>query len=256
MKKLEQLIYNLLAYINNSLEKDINYSIATSLLTHLDKLTSLSLEEAADICNVAPSTINRFCKRIGFRNFSNLRNSVMLQTGKEGISNTKALSRAEFEQQVTENNAIIEANLPDNIHEILSSVYQANRIIILAFEKHQVQALELQKRFFLLGKYCECSTNLFKQLDALSNLESHDVVITISIHGNILTDELAIMDKIKAAKGKKILFTFSNLKHYYTVFDHVLRCGKIENSAVSTHTLLRLFDLFVLHYQNQYRVSL
>lgn len=75
---MEQLTYTLLAYINNSLEKDINDSIARSFLKHIHKIETFSLDSIAETCNVAPSTINRFCKRIGFRNFSNLRNSVIL----------------------------------------------------------------------------------------------------------------------------------------------------------------------------------
>ncbi|WP_318508826.1 hypothetical protein [Bacillus sp. T3] len=55
---MEQLIYTLLAFINNSLFKDINYSIARSLLENIDKIEGFSLETAAEACNVAPSTIN------------------------------------------------------------------------------------------------------------------------------------------------------------------------------------------------------
>ena len=65
--KVEQLIYTLLAYINNSINKDINYYIAKSLLEHIHKIESFSLDSVAEACNVAPSTINRFCKRIGFK---------------------------------------------------------------------------------------------------------------------------------------------------------------------------------------------
>ena len=78
------------------------------------------------------------------------------------------------------------------------------------------------------------------------------MIITISIEGNILTEALAINERIKAANGKKLLITFSDPEQHKYVFDEVLHCGKIENSAVSSYTLLRLFDILIYHYQKQY----
>jgi len=248
---LEQLIYTLLAYINNSLEKDINYSIANSFLENIHHIEGYSLEMAAEVCNVAPSTINRFCKRIGFRNFSNLRNSVAFQGGMYE-ANEKHLSAATFEAKLKENIEIMENISKEQMERIIKKIYESKRIVILGFEKHQIQAMELQKQLFLLGKLCECNTNFFKQLETVSHLTEEDMIITISIEGNILTEALAINERIKAANGKKLLITFSDPEQHKYVFDEVLYCGKIENSAVSSYTLLRLFDILIYHYQKQY----
>ncbi|MDL4840967.1 MurR/RpiR family transcriptional regulator [Aquibacillus rhizosphaerae] len=250
---MEQLIYTLLAYINNSLDKDINYSIATSLLTHNDKIEGFSLEAAAEVCNVAPSTINRFCKRIGFKNFSHLRNSAAIQAGASSNKDyEKFLHTESFELKLKENVKMIDNIKVDQMHRIVEKIHNSRKIVILGFEKNQVQAMELQKQLFLLGKLCECSTNLFKQVDALSVLTEEDMIITISIQGNILTKEFSIIDKIKSAKGKKLLITFSDNIQQVEVFDEVLQCGKIEHSAISSYTLLRLFDVLVRRYQKQY----
>ncbi|MEQ2466116.1 hypothetical protein WMO63_10615 [Niallia sp. CLA-SR-H024] len=63
---------------------------------------------------------------------------------------------------------------------------------------------------------------------------------------------MAINDKIKEANGKKLLITFSNPEKHKHIFDEVLQCGKIDNSAVSSYTLLRLFDILIYHYQKLY----
>ncbi|MGM0904169.1 MAG: MurR/RpiR family transcriptional regulator [Bacillota bacterium] len=250
---MEQLIYTLLAYINNSLDKDINYSIAKSLLMHIEKIEGFSLEAAAEACNVAPSTINRFCKRIGFQNFSNLRSSVAIHTGASSDEDyEKLLSIDKFEQKLKENVEMIEKIKVEQMERIVTKIHESRKIVILGFEKNQVQAMELQKKLFLLGKLCECSTNLFKQVDALSLLTEEDMIITISIQGNILSKGFPIIEKIKGAKGKKLLITFSNAIEQVEVFDEVLQCGKTDNSAVSAYTLLRLFDVLVHRYQKQY----
>ncbi|MCR6109962.1 MurR/RpiR family transcriptional regulator [Bacillus sp. A301a_S52] len=247
---MEQLMYTLLAYINNSLEKDINYSIAKSLLQNINKIKGYSLETVAEACNVAPSTINRFCKRIGFKNFSNLRHSVAISSKYEDPDTV--LSSDKFQHQLAENITLIEDISKKTMDRVINKIHNAKRIVILGFEKHQVQAMELQKKLFQLGKFCECSTNLFKQIDALSDLTEEDLIITISIRGNILSDGFSVGDKITSAKGQKLLLTFMAETHDLVGFDEIMQCGKIANSSVSGYTLLRLFDVLVERYQHLY----
>ncbi|PTQ82716.1 RpiR family transcriptional regulator [Trichococcus patagoniensis] len=239
---METLIYNLLAYINNSLDKDINYHIAKTLLENFQKIEGFSLETAAEVCNVAPSTINRFCKRIGFRNFSSLRNSVT-KYGAPLETNDITLSGDSFIAQLKENVEIIETIPKEQIKGIVKQISKSRRVVILGFEKHQIQALELQKKILLAGKFCECNTNIFKQMDTLDLLSEEDMIITISIHGHLLAEDFLLFEKIKRTKAKKLLITFSKPQQHLELFDEVLQCGKIENSAVSSQTLLRLFDV-------------
>lgn len=251
MENLEQLIYTLLAYINNSLDKDINYSIARSLLENIHRIESFSLETVAEACNVAPSTFNRFCKRIGFRNFSNLRNSVVLSNKSEGSleDSDTILNAASFTEQLEENVDMIDHIPMEQIERIVKLMNESKRIVILSFEKYQVQTLELQKKLLLAGKFCECDTNLSKQMDALNVLTGKDMIITISIRGNLLLEEYPFIKKIKTTKSRKLLITFSHAHQYSEIFDEIIQCGKVENSAVSSNTLLRLFDVLVYWFQ-------
>ncbi|MCM2676995.1 MurR/RpiR family transcriptional regulator [Alkalicoccobacillus plakortidis] len=254
---MEQLMYTLLAYTNNSLEKDINYSIARSFLDHIDKIETFSLEAIAETCNVAPSTINRFCKKIGFKNFSNLRNSVIL-SNKTGASNEYTdhfLNATQFKEQLQENVDMIDRIPTEQIERVVTLINKSKRVILISFEKYQIQTLELQKKLLLLGKFCECDTNLFKQMDSLDVLTEEDLIITISIQGHLLAEELPLIEKIRTAKGKKVLITFSNGQQHHGAFDEIIQCGKIENSAVSSQTLLRLFDVLV-YWVNDYTYDL
>jgi DNA-binding MurR/RpiR family transcriptional regulator len=248
---LEQLIYTLLAYLNNSLNKDINYDIAKSFLAHIDRLESYSLDSAADACHVSPSTINRFCKRIGFKNFSSLRNSIAFSNETALLEKNDAeLHTDTFLQKLNENIEVID-NIPtEQMMRVVHTMKESSRIVIIGFEKHQVLAVELQKKLFLLGKLCECGTNLFKQLDTLSELSDEDMLITISIQGNIVTHHSPIAEKIKQAKGKKLLLTFSDGPRELGIFDEILQCGRIENSSISSYTLLRLFDMLIEQYKH------
>lgn len=245
MENVEQLTYTLLAYINNSLEKDINDSIARSFLQHIHNIETFSLDSISETCNVAPSTINRFCKRIGFRNFSNLRNSVILskKTDPTAGKPQQVLDAYSFNKKFQENVELIDRIPIEQVDQLVARLRNSKRIVILSFEKYQIHTVELQKKLLLLGKFCECSTNLFKQMEALDNLIEDDLVIMISIQGHLLKEELPLIKKLRDSKGHKWLITFSNNLGDQAEFDDVIQCGYPEHSEVSSHTLLRLFDV-------------
>ena len=157
--------------------------------------------------------------------------------------NDTALSGDSFIAQLKENVEIIE-NIPkEQIERIVKQISKSRRVVILGFEKNQIQALELQKKILLAGKFCECNTNIFKQMDALDILTEEDMIITISIQGYLLSEEFLLFENLKKTKGTKLLITFSEPHQHLELFDEILQCGTIANSAVSSQTLLRLFDV-------------
>lgn len=246
---MEQLTHTLLAYLNNSLDKDINYDIAKCFLENIARLEGYSLDQVAEVCHVSPSTINRFCKRIGFHNFSYLRRSLSYAAGSSAEESADSvLHTGTFLKKFHENIEVMEAIPAGQIDRAVEQIKQAGRIVILGFEKHQSQAVELQKKLFFLGKLSECGTNLFKQIDTLAELTDDDLIITISIQGNIVSEKSPVFEKIKAANGKKLLITFSDEPRKLGIFDEILQCGKIENSSVSGYTLLRLFDILTARF--------
>lgn len=82
-------------------------------------------------------------------------------------------------------------------------------------------------------------------MEALDTLTEEDLIITISIQGCLLSEKFLLFEKIKRTKGKKLLITFSKPQQHLGLFDEILQCGKIENNAVSSQTLLRLFDVLI-----------
>ena len=50
-----------------------NCVIATYILEHLDEMQDIGIKEIAKKCNVAVSSISRFCKEIGLRDFVELK---------------------------------------------------------------------------------------------------------------------------------------------------------------------------------------
>ena len=77
---MQGVIMNLLSYINGSMIHDTNYHLALALLKHLPEIQDLSLVEMAGNCFVSQATLHRFCKLIGYRNYSTLREACLDNT--------------------------------------------------------------------------------------------------------------------------------------------------------------------------------
>ena len=56
------ILYTLMSYVNVSSPQDMYYAIAHTILTHIDQIPSISINDLADLCYTSPATISRFCK--------------------------------------------------------------------------------------------------------------------------------------------------------------------------------------------------
>lgn len=64
-------------------EQAENYYIALALATSVSKVPGWTLDQAAAYCNVSKATLNRFCKELGYQNYSRLRFIASLDDEKD-----------------------------------------------------------------------------------------------------------------------------------------------------------------------------
>ena len=67
------LIIILLATLNSEPKDSNNYRIAKYIIDHLQTLEDCTLSDLAKHCFVANSSISRFCREIGFKDFNELK---------------------------------------------------------------------------------------------------------------------------------------------------------------------------------------
>ena len=53
------ILYLLMTYVNFSSGQDMYYSIAKTILTHLEQIPSISINDLAELCYTSPATISR-----------------------------------------------------------------------------------------------------------------------------------------------------------------------------------------------------
>ena len=67
---LNNFMTALFKIINNTENKDTNFVIAYSLLTHIKEIENMKLQDMADACYVSTYTLMQFFKKFGFNKLS------------------------------------------------------------------------------------------------------------------------------------------------------------------------------------------
>ena len=60
---------NIVLYYNQSAKKDIFHETARNMLEHLQELEGMTIYDMAEICMVSTTTISRFVKQLGYKNY-------------------------------------------------------------------------------------------------------------------------------------------------------------------------------------------
>ena len=72
------ILYTLMSYVNVSSSQDMYYTIAHTILTHLEKIPDISINDLADLCYTSPATISRFCKDLNCKNFASFKHEMAI----------------------------------------------------------------------------------------------------------------------------------------------------------------------------------
>ncbi|GEO57126.1 MurR/RpiR family transcriptional regulator [Companilactobacillus bobalius] len=226
---MELLIIKLLEYLRENKEHNSSASIAKIMINNLEKISKMSLEEAAQFCHCSPSTLNRLIKKIGFDNFKQLRKIITLP---KLVYPTDGFNNEEYKKNVLLN---IEETSDLNINNVVQRIRNSDRIIILSFATNYPFVTEFQVKMALKHKYVE---TLFDQNaeQALEALDRNDLVIIISDQGNFLMNM-----NLDSYKFQKLLLT-QTIPENINVFDEVIKIGTYSYYGESKYGLMYFLD--------------
>ncbi len=251
---MQQIMYTLLNYINNSITKDTYYHIALTILNQINQIEHYSLEKMAMICHVSPATINRFCRQVGYLNYSTFREVARHKETKifneEILHNDYLNAYSQGIYELVER--VNELNM-NQLNQVLSCIYTHQRVLAMGYGSYQNYALDLQKNFFSCGKFIEVYMDQIRQNEQLLTLTKDDVVIVTSLSGQYISNPgFDIVNKIRKIGCASILITFMDDPRLHEYFDYVVICGDLDKSYVGKYAIIRLYDLLAACYQQLY----
>jgi DNA-binding MurR/RpiR family transcriptional regulator len=205
-------IYKQAPYLNPTLKR-----IAEYILENAQEAKTSTIKSLADACGVAESSVTRFVKTIGMRNYQELKIAIAeALTANEASDSSnlpgerfiyEGITREDTEQAIIEKvthrsiQTIVDTKTRLNSNQLIKSVElidEATSLVFCCMGSSGIAAEEGVMRFTRAGKKCLLFRDHSIQLMMASILSERDTVIGISNSGR----SAPVVECLKVAKSK------------------------------------------------------
>ncbi|WP_018752423.1 MurR/RpiR family transcriptional regulator [Paenibacillus sanguinis] len=198
-----------------SLNKKFTYGenqIAQFVIHHPEFITQHTITALANEIGVSETSINRFCKKIGFKGFNDFKIAIAQDTFYREMQTRKKERREitpidglalDYNELVINTSAMISE---DTLRYVAEALKQARRIHIFGIFDSFLSAMALKNRLSLIGISAEASSDSRAMKIAASQATPEDVVIAFSRSG--ATQELiAAVSAAQMNQAKTVAIT-------------------------------------------------
>ena len=197
-------------------KKDVNFSIAKVLILKIHEFPDVYIEEIALLAQTTPSSVSKFCKRLGYDSFSEMKNDLNFTQSESVFDQAKRLMNG---QNLAEAYDFFYDSERDIMAKWYKEVDEDQLLRIGAQLKHaqKVAVITNHSRFSAVNLFREL---LSKQGTAVFNVDRNaqegvlvslfedvDVVFVISLSQDWVERRLMRMPQVKQWRDKMILIT-------------------------------------------------
>ncbi|KAF1306080.1 MurR/RpiR family transcriptional regulator [Enterococcus saccharolyticus] len=171
--------------------------IADYLLAIKEKTIYSTMSEIKEMTNVGDATIVRFCQKLGFSGFSDLKIAV----AKEDFGRSHSVTEPTFYDQILNNlvdalHSTRQLINEDELTKAISAITKAKHLYIFGVGSSGNTSMNLENMFLRVGVHCKAVTDPHFQAQSASLLDTEDVVIGFSLSGRTKDT----YDSLKVAK--------------------------------------------------------
>lgn len=233
-----------------------NSQIARYILEHLNEMKDMSIKEMASDCHVAMSSISRFCKEIGLKDFAELKELLSDPDFYfEGQSQSSSIQKRidDYGQKVCDSIQMVQNTL--NHRQLIHlcedlNVYQ--KVGVFGLLKAQAPAINLQTDLLMLGKQVNTHVSYLQQMEYILSAQEDDLIIIFSYTGSYFDyeDLRALRKKLKAPK----IWMITSVQNQYPDFvDEVLAFESLQDQGSHPYQLLFVASLIAQEYFKMYQ---
>ena len=265
---MKNLFYQLIIFLDTMNENDTNYSIALFMARNFYRIADMKINELADVCYVSPASISRFCRTLGYENFSHLKETCRFFTSNERkfnnlinvpldiMKNDPKEATLIYVSQVIESMNALSSLDWNTIDQILELIHDSKDVAFFGTQFSQSAAMQFQTDLLMLEKYTTAYLDSSRQLDCAKKLNKESLAIIITVNGNLLNTSTKVLQYIKKSECKVVLLTANNELDLGTQYNYRLLLGEINEKKTGKHTLLTILELMSLRYYSLYYPSI
>jgi RpiR family carbohydrate utilization transcriptional regulator len=263
------ILYTLMSYVNVSSSQDMYYTIAHTILTNLEKIPDININDLADLCYTSPATISRFCKDLNCKSFANFKHemALALEATKEEI----CLSEPEQEKIQKQPQYLVDkiyqetidslhmGQLNINIHDIdriCHMIHHAKKIYMIGYQFNRIVSNDFQLKMIKLKKFVYSFVERGDEIQRLDMIDEDTLVIILTVRARPRLIE-PLLAKIKEHHPQILLITMN--KEYKNDDIDCVYCidgtesQYTQSSMQGTINILTLLNLIYVRYAVLYK---
>lgn len=189
--------------------------IADYILKHPEDMIHNTINEVAEMLDIAEATVFRFCKRIGFKGFQEMKIALASEVispikqihGKVNVDDdSKTINDKIFNSNVTTLQDTLNILEPEKVDRALEFIMNARRVEFYGIGGSAIIAMDAFHKFVRTGIDVFFSIDYHFQLASATRLTSEDVAIVIS-HSGTNKDTIKIFNAAKKHGARTVGIT-------------------------------------------------
>ena len=245
-----------LSTIASEKKDSTNSQIASYILDHLDELQNIGIKKMASECSVAISSISRFCKEIGLRDFAELKELILstdLYFEEQSTLKSPQDRLHDYSKKVKQSIEMVEASIDmDAIADLCDDIYKYQRVAIFGLLKAGAVSLNLQGDLLMLGKQVYTNISYQQQMEYIMSANEDDLIIIFSYTGSYFDYQ-----EIRALKNKlkipKIWFISSEKSEFPTFLDRIITFKSLQDQNSHPYQLQFIASLIAQEYSRKHK---
>lgn len=245
-----------LSTIASEKNNSTNSQIASYILDHLDDFQNVGIKDMANECHVAISSISRFCKEIGLRDFMELK-ELLLSTNLRFEQQSHQINTQDrlhdYSQKVKSSIEMVEASIDMKAMMMLcQDIRKYQRVAVFGLMKAGAVALNLQVDLLMLGKQVYTNISYAQQMQYILTADEDDLIIIFSYTGSYFDypNLRALKNKLKAPK---IWFITSEVQQYPPFVGGIITFKSLQDQLSHPYQLQFIEGLIAQEYARIYK---
>lgn len=243
-----------LSTIASEKKDSTNSQIATYILDHLDELQNIGIKQMASECSVAISSISRFCKEIGLRDFAELKDLLLstdLYFEEQSALKSPKDRLHDYSKKVKQSIEMVENSIDmAAITDLCNDIYNYQRVAVFGLLKAGAVCLNLQGDLLMLGKQVYTNISYQQQMEYIMSANEEDLIIIFSYTGSYFDYQ-----EIRAAKNQlkipKIWFISSEKSEFSTFLDRIITFKSLQDQNSHPYQLQFIASLIAQEYSRK-----
>lgn len=262
------ILYTLITYVNYSSSQDMYYTIAQTILSHLDDMPNISINDLATMCYTSPATISRFCKDLNTKSFANFKkelqialdlanDEIHLDEGEEKeLKSDPQLLIDKVYRETVESLKQGQVSLdPKEIDVVCDLIHNAPNIHMFAYQFSKLVCTDFQQKMLKLKKFVYAFADRGDLMAKFDTIEEGELVIIVSVRARKKIMD-GLVEKLKEKKPQILLVTL-NQEYENEAISHYLRVGGFESdytqsAMMGTIDLMTVFNIIYVRYGLKY----